>query len=182
MKFEPTELPGVILFRPDTLDRSADWVLDSWEEDEVLADRVGLRFVQENQSRSWRHVLRGLHYQVVRPQGMLIRVIVGTVFHVTIDVRRSSPMFRRWLGVRLSAHNGQLLWVPPGFARGFLVLSDFADVVCWCTDFRHPAYERTIVWNDPDLNVSWPIPERTRPILSERDASATSLREAEFLP
>jgi len=126
--------------------------------------------------------LRGLHYQIQRTQGKLLRVVTGTVFDVAVDIRRSSPTFSRWVGVVLSEQNHAMLWVPPGFAHGFLVLSESADFLYRCTDFYAPAYERTIRWNDADLGVKWPLPNGLEPVLSAKDAVAGGFRDAECFP
>ena len=138
-----------------------------------------LNFVQDNFSRSARGILRGLHYQIRHPQGKLVRCTRGEVFDVAVDVRRSSPTFGRWEGVVLSEENKNSLWVPPGFAHGFYVISESADFQYKCTDIYSPEHERTIAWNDPELGVAWPVPEGTMPTLSEKDAVGTNFADAE---
>jgi dTDP-4-dehydrorhamnose 3,5-epimerase len=182
MHFEPTEIPDVVLIRPDVVEDSRGCSLESWNERKFAAAGLGMRFVQDNHARSRRNVLRGLHFQVRQAQGKLGRVVSGAVFDVAVDVRRSSPTFGRWVGAVLSEENRHILWVPPGFAHGFLVLSESADFVYRCTDFWAPEHERAILWNDPDLNIAWPLPEGVTPILSSRDATAVRLRDAECLP
>ncbi|MCL2429741.1 MAG: dTDP-4-dehydrorhamnose 3,5-epimerase, partial [Alphaproteobacteria bacterium] len=136
-----------------------------------------ITFVQDNHSRSRRGVLRGLHYQIRKPQGKLVRVVTGRVFDVAVDARRSSPTFGRWVGFELSADNHRQLWVPPGFAHGFLVLSDTADFLYKTTDYYAPEHERTVAWNDPAIGIKWPLDEA--PVLSAKDKIGVPLREAE---
>jgi dTDP-4-dehydrorhamnose 3,5-epimerase len=182
MEFEPTEIPDVVLIRPKVFGDARGFFLESWEERKFADAGIGARFVQDNHSRSGRHILRGLHYQIQQPQGKLVRVVNGAVFDVAVDIRRSSPTFGRWVGVTLSAENHHMLWVPPGLAHGFVVLSDSADFLYRCTDFYAPQYERAILWNDPDLDVRWPLPPGAEPVLSTKDAAAKHLREAEVFP
>ena len=139
---------------------------------------IDQEFVQDNHSRSSKDVLRGLHYQIQQPQGKLIRAIVGEVFDVAVDLRRSSPSFGKWVSANLSSENFNMLWIPPGFAHGFLVLSDVAEFVYKATDFYAPQYERCILWNDRDLGIDWPISGH-EPILSEKDSKGKLFREAE---
>jgi len=182
MQFEPTEIPAVVLIRPKVFGDARGFFLESWEERKFAAAGLGAKFVQDNHSRSGRHILRGLHYQIGQPQGKLLRVVSGSIFDVAVDIRRSSPTFGRWVGVTLSEENHSMLWVPPGFAHGFLVLSDSADVLYRCTDFYAPNEERAIIWNDADLSIAWPIPRTAQPLLSEKDARAVRFREAEYFP
>jgi dTDP-4-dehydrorhamnose 3,5-epimerase len=182
MEFEPTEIPEVVLIRPKVFGDSRGFFLETWEERKFAAAGIGARFVQDNHSRSAKHILRGLHYQIQQSQGKLVRVVTGTVFDVAVDIRRSSPTFGRWVGVLLSDENHHILWVPPGFAHGFVVLSESADFLYRCTDFYAPQYERSILWNDPDLGVKWPVPAGAEPLLSSKDAAAKRFREAEVFP
>jgi dTDP-4-dehydrorhamnose 3,5-epimerase len=181
MQFEATEIPGVVLIRPAVIGDARGFFMESWQERTFSAAGLDVRFVQDNHSRSKRYTLRGLHYQAQQVQGKLIRVVRGSVFDVAVDVRRRSPTFGRSVGVLLSERNHHMLWVPPGFAHGFLVLSARADLLYRCTDFWAPAHERAIIWNDPDLQVPWPLPQGVRPLLSEKDASAVRFRDAEHL-
>jgi dTDP-4-dehydrorhamnose 3,5-epimerase len=158
------------------------YFFESWEERKFAAGGLDAKLVQDNHSRSARNILRGLHYQIQQPQGKLVRVVTGAVFDVAVDIRRSSPTFGRWVGATLSEENHHMLWVPPGFAHGFVVLSESADFLYRCTDFWAPQYERAIQWNDPDLKISWPLPPGTSPILSAKDAVAPRFRDAEFFP
>lgn len=182
MQFEPTKISEVVLIRPRVWGDPRGFLFESWEERKFAAAGLGMTFVQDNHSRSGRHVLRGLHYQILQGQGKLVRVVSGTVFDVAIDVRRRSSTFGHSVGVVLSGDNHHMLWVPSGFAHGFLVLSDRADFSFRCTDFWAPTQERTIIWNDPDLNIPWPLPPGATPVLSSRDAAGASFRDAEYLP
>jgi dTDP-4-dehydrorhamnose 3,5-epimerase len=182
MQFEPTDIPDVVLIRPEVFGDSRGFFLESWEERKFAAAGLDVEFVQDNHSRSTSTILRGLHYQNPQTQGKLVRVITGTVFDVAVDIRRSSATFGRWVGVVLSEDNHSMLWVPPGFAHGFLVLSESADFLYRCTDFWAPAYERGIIWNDPDLGIAWPLPAGVQPKLSPKDADAVRFRDAECLP
>jgi dTDP-4-dehydrorhamnose 3,5-epimerase len=182
MRFLPTEIPDVVLIRPEVFGDPRGFFLETWQERKFAAAGITARFVQDNHSRSTRHTLRGLHYQLRQPQGKLVRVVAGSVYDVAVDIRRHSPHFGRWVGVTLSAQNHEMLWVPPGFAHGFLVLSDSADFLYRCTDFYAPEDERAILWSDPELAVAWPLPPGAEPVLSARDAAARSLRDAECFP
>jgi dTDP-4-dehydrorhamnose 3,5-epimerase len=182
MEFEPTEIPDVVLIRPRVFGDARGFFLESWEERKFADAGICAKFVQDNHSRSTRHILRGLHYQIEHTQGKLVRVVKGTVYDVAVDVRRTSPTFGRWVARTLSDENHHMLWVPPGFAHGFLVLSESVDFLYRCTDFYSPAHERAIAWNDPDLNISWPIPPGVAPLLSSKDASAVTFRNAEYFP
>jgi dTDP-4-dehydrorhamnose 3,5-epimerase len=181
MEFEPTRIPDVILVRPKVFGDSRGYFLESWEERKFAAGGIDARFVQDNHSFSARHTLRGLHFQARHTQGKLVRVIGGTVYDVAVDIRRSSPTFGQWVGVHLSEENHQMLWVPEGFAHGFLVLSESAHFLYRCTDFYAPAHERCIRWDDPDLAIDWPLPVAAMPSLSAKDAAAKSFRESEYL-
>ena len=179
MQFEPTAIPEVVLIRPKVFGDARGFFMDSWERRKFAAAGLDVEFVQDNHSHSARHILRGLHYQIEKPQGKLVRVTSGTVFDVAVDVRRSSPNFGRWVGVELSAENHHMLWVPPGFAHGYLVLSDSADFLYKVTDFWAPEHERAIRWDDPEIGIAWPLPPGTPPGLSGKDAAAPAFRDAE---
>ena len=173
-----TDLPGVKLLEPKVFGDDRGFFLESWNA-AVFADAgIDASFVQDNHSRSARHVLRGLHYQIVAPQGKLVRVVAGAVFDVAVDIRRSSPNFGHWTGALLSAENKRMFWVPPGFAHGFVVLSETADFLYKCTTLYAPAHERSIAWNDPDLAIDWRLDGAT-PLLSPKDAAASRLADAE---
>jgi len=179
MEVQATPLAGVLLITPRVFGDDRGHFFESYNQRE-LEQKAGLRpaFVQDNQSRSQRGVLRGLHYQNPSPQGKLVRVLEGEIFDVAVDLRRSSQTFRRWFGVKLSGANRQTLWIPEGFAHGFLVLSDYADVLYKTTDFYAPEHERTIAWNDPDIGIEWPL--SGAPVLSAKDAAGTPFRNAEL--
>ncbi len=182
MTFETTPLPGVILIRPAVHRDARGYFLETWQRDRFREAGLNDTFVQDNESGSVRHTLRGLHYQIARPQGKLVRVISGEVFDVAVDIRRTSATFGRWFGTTLSADNHLQLWIPPGFAHGFLVTSAYAVFSYKCTDFYSMAAERSIVWNDPDLAIDWPLPPATAPVISARDAAAPRFRDAEVFP
>jgi dTDP-4-dehydrorhamnose 3,5-epimerase len=179
MEFRPTALPEVVLIRPTVFADGRGFFLESWQEHKYAAAGLSAKFVQDNHSRSSRHTLRGLHYQIRQPQGKLVRVVSGEVFDVAVDIRRSSPTFGRSVSVILSADNHDMLWVPPGFAHGFLVLSEYADFLYRCTDFWAPEHERAIQWNDPELGIQWPLPTGVTPLLSSKDLGASRFRDAE---
>ena len=180
MEFEPTEIRDVILIRPRVFGDPRGYFFESWQERKFADAGLDVKFVQDNHSHSERHVLRGLHYQSPQPQGKLVRVTNGSVFDVAVDIRRSSPTFGRWVGVVLSDQNHHMLWVPPGLAHGYLVLSETADFVYRCTDFYAPAHERAILWNDPEIGVEWPLPAGVAPTLSAKDAVAPLFRDADL--
>ena len=182
MEFVPTAIPEVVLIRPKVFGDARGFFLESWERRKFASAGLDLDFVQDNHSHSARHILRGLHYQIRQPQGKLVRVTSGTVFDIAVDIRRASPTFGRWVGVTLSAENHHMLWVPPGFAHGYLVLSDSADFLYKVTDFWSPEYERAIRWDDPTVGVRWPLPAGAQPGLSAKDAAAPLLGAAEVYP
>jgi len=171
-----------MLFRPKVFGDARGFFLESWNRQKFAAAGLDTDFVQDNHSRSSRNILRGLHYQVQNTQGKLVRVTSGVVFDVAVDLRRSSPTFGRWVGAELSAENNHQLWVPPGFAHGFLVLSETADFQYKCTDYYSPAHERSILWSDPGIGIRWPLTAGAAPQLSAKDATGVSLRDAETFP
>ncbi len=178
MKVVPTTLPGVLLFEPKVFGDERGFFFESYNEREFRAGTgLDVAFVQDNHSRSARGVLRGLHYQIRQPQGKLVRVAIGEVFDVAVDVRRSSPAFGRWTGVTLSAENKRALWIPPGFAHGFIVLSESADFLYKTTEFWAPEHERCILWNDPDIGIEWPF--GSEPVLSAKDQAGRRLAAAD---
>lgn len=179
MDFVPTSISEVVLIRPKVYGDARGFFTEWWHEAKFAAGGIEGRFVQDNHSRSIKHTLRGLHYQLHRPQGKLIRVVTGEIYDVAVDLRRSSPSFGRWVGTMLNAATHEMLWVPPGFAHGFLVLSDSADFLYKCTEFYAPEWDRTVRWNDPRLNIEWPLPPGVRPMLSAKDANAPELAIAE---
>ena len=173
----PTAIPEVKLVEPKVFGDSRGFFFESWNRRSLAAAGIDVDFVQDNHSRSRRGVLRGLHYQVERPQGKLVRAVAGEVFDVAVDLRRRSPTFGRWVGALLSAENKRMLWVPPGFAHGFVVLSDSADFLYKTTDYWFPEHERTLLWNDAEVGVAWPYDGA--PILAPKDAAGTPLAAAE---
>ncbi len=177
MKVTPTGFCEVLLLEPRVFGDARGFFYESWNEREFERTGIRARFVQDNHSRSGRGVLRGLHYQIRQPQGKLIRVVAGEIFDVAVDIRRSSPTFGRWEGVRLNAESHKMLWIPVGFAHGFCVLSDFAEILYKATEFYAPEDERCILWNDPDLHIDWPLPGT--PVLSAKDVAGTRLRDVE---
>ncbi|HRI93144.1 MAG TPA: dTDP-4-dehydrorhamnose 3,5-epimerase [Accumulibacter sp.] len=177
MKLIPTRLPDVMIVEPKVFGDARGFFLESWNGKAFAALGLNLNFVQDNHSRSRKGVLRGLHYQLLQPQGKLVRVTSGAVFDVAVDLRRSSPHFGRWEGVELSDENQRMLWVPPGFAHGFLVLSETADFLYKTTEYYAPEDERCVLWNDPEIGVDWPLDEA--PCLSAKDQLGTPLRLAE---
>ncbi|HXZ49718.1 MAG TPA: dTDP-4-dehydrorhamnose 3,5-epimerase [Usitatibacter sp.] len=181
MKATATAIPDVLVIDPRVFGDARGFFFESWNR-RVFAGLLGrdVEFVQDNHSASGRNVLRGLHYQVERPQGKLVRVISGEVFDVAVDLRRSSPTFGRWVGERLSAANRRMLWVPEGFAHGFLVLSDGAEFLYKATDYYAPEHERTLLWNDPALAIDWPL--AGEPVVKPGDAAGVRLAEAETYP
>jgi dTDP-4-dehydrorhamnose 3,5-epimerase len=177
-----TEIPDVKILGPEVFGDARGFFLETWNRREFARAGLSAEFVQDNHSRSQRGTLRGLHYQVRQAQGKLVRVSAGEVFDVCVDLRRSSPSFGRWVGVALSADDHDMLWIPPGFAHGFLVLSESADVQYKCTDFRAAEHERAIRWDDPQLAIDWPFPDNVAPLLSARDRTAARFRDAECFP
>jgi len=182
MDLEPTRLPEVVLIKPRVFGDARGFFFESWQEQDFAAAGITGPFVQDNHSHSTLYTLRGLHFQLECPQGKLIRVTRGEVFDVAVDMRRSSPRFGQWVGVALSETNHHMLWVPPGFAHGYLALSEAIDFLYKCTDYYAPEHERAIRWDDPHLGVAWPLPAGVAPILSSRDAIAPLFRHAESYP
>ncbi len=178
MNVIPTAIAEVLMIEPNVFGDERGFFYESFNAARFEA-ATGVRrtFVQDNHSRSSRNVLRGLHYQIRHPQGKLTRVVVGEVYDVVVDLRRRSPTFGKWVGVTLSAANKRLLWVPEGFAHGFLVVSEHAEFLYKSTDYWYPEHERSLRWDDPDVGIVWPL--SGPPVLSAKDAAATSLREAE---
>jgi len=173
-----TVIPDVLLVQPQVFGDSRGFFFESWNERDFARIGINHRFVQDNHSRSARGVLRGLHYQIRQSQGKLVRVCSGEIFDVVVDIRRSSPTFGKKVSVRLNGEDHRMLWVPPGFAHGFCVLSDYADVLYKSSDFYAPEHERSILWNDPDIGIEWPL--AGEPILSAKDKTGKPLREAEL--
>ena len=178
MKVTPTAIADVLMIEPKVFGDARGFFFESFNQ-QAFDDVTGARqqFVQDNHSRSTKGVLRGLHYQTEQPQGKLVRVARGAVFDVAVDIRKSSPTFGKWVGVELSEDNHRQLWVPPGFAHGFVVLSEMADFLYKTTDYYAPAHERCIAWNDPVIGIEWPM--AAEPSLSAKDKLGTMLRDAQ---
>jgi dTDP-4-dehydrorhamnose 3,5-epimerase len=180
MKIVETTLPGVLLIEPKVFGDARGFFFESWNERTFReATGVALPFVQDNHSRSVRGVLRGLHYQLVKPQGKLVRCTSGEVFDVAVDLRRSSPQFGKWFGARLDAVSHRQLWIPPGFGHGFVVLSESADFLYKTTEYWYPEHDRSLAWNDAEVGIDWPLDGAT-PTLAAKDAAAPRLRDADL--
>ncbi|MDF1597137.1 MAG: dTDP-4-dehydrorhamnose 3,5-epimerase [Acidimicrobiia bacterium] len=179
MRAVETALPEVLVLEPGVFEDDRGFFFEAWNRN-VFKDLVGrdVDFVQDNQSRSRKGVLRGLHYQLRQPQGKLVRVVAGSVFDVVVDVRRSSSTFGGWLGLELSDANRRQLWIPQGFAHGFLVITEYADLVYKTTDYYNPEWDRTLRWDDPEIGIDWPL-DGGRPILSAKDDAAPGLFAAD---
>jgi dTDP-4-dehydrorhamnose 3,5-epimerase len=179
MNVIPTSIPDVLIIEPKVFGDARGFFFESFNQAAFnQATGFDVQFVQDNHSRSGLGVLRGLHYQIQQPQGKLVRVVRGAVFDVAVDIRRSSPTFGQWEGVELSEDNHRQLWVPPGFAHGFLVLSDSAEFLYKTTDYYAPEFERSIAWNDPTIGIQWPL--QNEPQLSGKDQAGLSLSQAEL--
>lgn len=180
MTVTPTTIPDVLIIEPKVFGDDRGFFFESFNQrqfEQAIGRQV--TFVQDNHSKSVRNVLRGLHYQIQHPQGKLVRVAQGEVFDVAVDIRKSSPTFGKWVGVVLSAENKKQLWVPEGFAHGFLVLSETAEFLYKTTDYWYPEYERSIIWNDSSLAIDWPIKGKT-PVLAHKDAGGVEFKKAEY--
>ncbi|MGA9398184.1 MAG: dTDP-4-dehydrorhamnose 3,5-epimerase [Anaerolineaceae bacterium] len=179
MKFTPTDMPGVIVVSPDIFsdERGAFWEVH--HQQKFAENGIPYQFIQDNQSTSRRMVLRGLHYQLVKPQGKLVRVVQGKVFDVAVDLRRSSPYFGKWMGCILSSRNRRQLWIPPGFAHGFYTLSSWAYVSYKTTELYSSQTDRTLLWNDASIAIAWPLIDGLPPMLSKKDSCAILLDKAE---
>ena len=180
MEFVPTKIPEVVLIKPKLFEDPRGFFLETFREDTFAKAGIQEKFVQENHSASQKGVLRGLHYQIRHTQGKLVRVIAGEIYDVAVDIRRSSPTFGQWVGIILSAENKYQLWVPAGFAHGFYVLSERAEVTYKVTDYYAPEWERSLLWNDPKIGVDWVLGDRDVPVLSPKDINAKTLAEAEL--
>lgn len=180
MKFVSTEIQGVILIDPIVYCDERGYFCETFQAKNFSEAGIPTHFVQDNQSGSHQSVIRGLHYQIHQAQGKLIRVISGEIYDVAVDLRKSSPTYGKWSGHILSAENKRQVWVPPGFAHGFYVLSDWAEVLYKATDFYAPVWERTLLWNDPKVNIKWPLADGQLPIVSQKDSQGCSFEEAEF--
>ncbi len=179
MKFVSTQINDVLLIKPRLFGDERGFFMETWNRKRFEEAGIDAGFVQDNHSLSRRGILRGIHYQIKQPQGKLVRVIAGSVYDVAVDIRRSSPTFGKWVARVLSAENREMLWVPPGFAHGFYVISEYAEFLYKVTDYWAPEYERCIMWNDPDLAIDWPVPVGSEPVLSQKDSQGVLFRHAE---
>jgi len=179
MDFIPTSLPDVLLIQPKVFGDGRGFFMETYRHQRFADAGIPVHFVQDNHSGSRQGILRGLHYQIRQPQGKLVRVVVGEVYDAVVDLRRSSPAFGRWEGIHLSAENKRQLWIPPGLAHGFYVLSEWAEVVYKTTEYYAPEWERTLLWNDPQLAIPWPLVGGQPPSLSHKDEQGKPLHEAE---
>ena len=179
MEFTQTNIPDVVLIKPRVFDDDRGFFMETYQVEKMKEGGIPYAFVQDNHSCSTRGTLRGLHYQINNAQGKLLRVTSGEIYDVAVDIRRSSPTFGKWVGAFLSEENKHQLWIPPGFAHGFYVISESADVLYKATDFYNPAAERCIIWNDEELGIQWGIPEGEKPVLSPKDLNGVFLRNAE---
>jgi dTDP-4-dehydrorhamnose 3,5-epimerase len=177
MKVTRTALPDLLLIEPQVFQDDRGFFLETYQAQKYTELGIGVAFVQDNHSGSRQGVLRGLHFQGRHPQGKLVRVIVGAVFDVAVDLRRDSPSVGKWVGLHLTAENKQQLWIPPGFAHGFYVTSEWAEVTYKVTEYWHPEDEQTLAWNDPDVQIQWPLLNDRAPELSAKDAKGKTLRQ-----
>ncbi len=179
MEFSSTEIPAVILIETKVYEDERGFFLESYQKKKFAEAGIQADFVQDNHSASRQGVLRGLHYQIQQPQGKLVRVIAGEVYDVAVDLRRNSPSFGQWVGIKLSAQNKRQLWIPPGFAHGFYTISEWAEVFYKATAYYAPQWERTLLWNDADLRIDWSLSVGKPPLLSAKDIAGTPLAQAE---
>jgi dTDP-4-dehydrorhamnose 3,5-epimerase len=180
MQFKPNSIPDVILIEPRVFSDERGFFMEAYHKQLYSEAGISESFVQDNHSGSRQGTLRGLHYQIRHAQGKLVRVIVGEVFDVAVDLRRSSPTFGKWQGALLSAENRLQVWIPPGFAHGFYVVSDWAEIIYKTTDYYTPEWERTLLWNDAGIRINWPIPEGKQPIISAKDVQGKKLQEEDI--
>jgi dTDP-4-dehydrorhamnose 3,5-epimerase len=179
MQFSPTSIPDIVLIKPQVFGDERGFFYETYQAQRFGAAGLPFIYVQDNHSGSQHGTLRGLHYQVRQAQGKIIRVVAGEIFDAAVDLRQWSPTFGQWVAMSLSAKGKEELWIPPGFAHGFYVTSEWAEVVYKATDYYAPQFERTLLWNDPALNIPWPIPSGEEPILSPKDRQGKQLLEAE---
>jgi len=182
MRFISSQIPDVLLIEPDVYGDDRGFFMETYHASRYSDNGIAASFVQDNHSGSGKAVLRGLHYQIRQAQGKLVRVVAGEIFDVAVDLRRSSATFGIWTGQILSTQNKFHLWIPPGFAHGFYVLSDWAEIVYKATDYYAPEWERTLLWNDPAIGIAWPMVEGLAPILSAKDLRGLPLAQAETYP
>jgi dTDP-4-dehydrorhamnose 3,5-epimerase len=179
MEFTPTDIADVVVIDPVVFEDDRGFLMETWQERKFSDAGIDARFVQDVHSRSVGGTIRGLHYQIEQPQGKLVRAIAGAIFDVAVDLRRASPTFGHWVGETLSESNRRLLWIPPGFAHGFCVQSELAEIEYRMTDFYAPRHERTIRWDDPEIDIAWPLREGSEPVLAKKDAAGVQLKDAE---
>jgi dTDP-4-dehydrorhamnose 3,5-epimerase len=182
MEFKPTVIPDILIIEPKVFGDERGFFMETYQAARFAAAGIEAKFVQDNHSGSGQGILRGLHYQIQQAQGKLVRVVAGEVFDVAVDLRRASPTFGKWVGQCLSAENKRQIWIPPGFAHGFYVLSEWAELVYKATEVYAPEWERTLLWNDPELGIQWPLVGGLPPILSSKDANGSPLRSVETYP
>jgi len=180
MKIINTKISDVKIIEPKIFADDRGFFMETFKDDWFKKNISSINFVQENHSKSMKGILRGLHYQVKNAQGKLVRVIAGEVYDVAVDMRKSSLTFGKSVGVRISSKNHLQLWVPPGFAHGFYVISEYAEFVYKCTDYYAPEYERSLLWNDKDLKIKWPLQNGTTPLLSDKDKNGNNFKDADF--
>ena len=181
MKIIASNIPDILVFEPTVYSDGRGYFMETWRQSVFDAQGIDAGFVQDNQSNSNRGTLRGLHYQLNRPQGKLARVVSGEVFDVAVDLRKSSAYFGRWIGILLSAENKKQLWIPPGFAHGFYVMSESAELLYKCTDYYDPEDDHSLLWNDETVGIDWPLLD-SKPLLSDKDKNAPRLLEATVYP
>lgn len=180
MEFIPASIPDILILQPKVFRDARGFFMETFQAEQFAAAGIPTQFVQDNHSGSVRGTLRGLHYQINHAQGKLVRVVAGEIFDVAVDLRRSSQTFGKWIGMRLSPENPIQVWIPTGFAHGFYVLSDWAEVIYKTTDFYAPAWERTLMWNDSELGIAWPVPPGRQPLVSEKDQKGTPFQDADL--
>ncbi len=180
MKFEATPLDGVMVIQPRVFGDERGFFMESWNARTFAEGGLDLNFVQDNHSRSSRGILRGMHFQTEQVQGKLVRVTAGAVYDVVVDLRQSSSSFGQWFGIELRAEQHTMLWMPPGFAHGFLVLSDSADFLYKTTDYYHPESEVSLAWDDPTVGINWPLADGEKPLLSDKDAAGLSWKDIPY--
>lgn len=178
----PCRIPDVVLIEPRLFGDQRGFFMETYQQKVFAEHGITAQFVQDNHSGSRRGTLRGLHYQIQQAQGKLVRVVAGEIFDVAVDLRRSSPTFGQWVGEILSAENKRQLWIPPGFAHGFYVLSDWAEVVYKASDFYAPQWDRTLLWNDPQVGIDWPLMDGVELLISDKDRAGLTLAQAETYP
>jgi len=180
MKIESTIIPDVLVIYPDLIEDKRGFFMETYRVEHFNSLGISAKFLQDNHSGSTQGVLRGLHYQILRPQGKLVRVVNGEVFDVAVDLRKHSDTFGKWVGATLSAENKHQLWIPPGFAHGFYVLSDWADLLYKVTEYYAPEWDRVLRWDDPEIGIEWPLLRGASPRLSTKDAQGIALAKAEL--